>query len=225
MAGEALVRELERRFVVEMQRVDLGGTAFELMRPRSADDLIDESDFERDERLPYWAQIWPSALVLADGLARERVSGSTLLELGCGVGAVAVAAMHAGYRVTVTDYYVDALRFARANAWRSFRREPEARLVDWRALPSDLGLYDRVVASDVLYERDYAAVIATAIRVALAPGGEALVADPGRIATPDFVRESEARGLQVREVATQQFESAGISQYITIYALRRPRVG
>jgi predicted nicotinamide N-methyase len=227
LSGEALVEDLRRRFVITTERVSVGGAEFEVMHPRSADELISDEDFERDERLPYWAQVWPAALVLADVLAREPspAPGATLLELGCGVGVVALAAMRAGYEVTVTDYYADALRFARANAWRAFGVEPDARLVDWRALPTDLGMYDRVVASDVLYERPYAALVATAVRLALAPGGEALVADPGRIAAPDFVRESEARGLRVREEITQQLEAASYRQHVTVYALRRPRLG
>ena len=36
-----------------------------LLHPASAEDLINEQDFERDERLPYWADKWPSSFVLA----------------------------------------------------------------------------------------------------------------------------------------------------------------
>ena len=47
-----------------------------------------------------------------------------------------------------TDYYADALLFARRNSLRNVKREPETRLVDWRAFPTDLGRFDLVLASD-----------------------------------------------------------------------------
>ncbi|MEJ7809120.1 MAG: methyltransferase domain-containing protein [Gemmatimonadaceae bacterium] len=206
--------------MTSVDAVELGNLAFDLMRPRSAEDLISEADFDRDERLPYWADLWPSGLILAARIAEERASGRRLLELGCGVGLVTLAAMHAGWRVVATDYYEDALRFTRANAWRALHREPAARLVDWRAFPSDLGTFDRVAAADVLYERPYAALVANALAVTVAPGGDALIADPGRVAAGAFVEACEALGFTVAR-DTRPFEAGAIRQQITIYALRR----
>ena len=42
------------------------------LKPRTADDLISEDEYAVDERLPYWAELWPSGRVLADRLARPR---------------------------------------------------------------------------------------------------------------------------------------------------------
>ena len=39
-----------------------------LASPRSAEELINEADFARDERLPYWADVWPSAIAMARAL-------------------------------------------------------------------------------------------------------------------------------------------------------------
>ena len=61
--------------------------------PANADDLISEDDFVRDERLPYWADLWPSARILADELAVMRLAGQRVLELGCGLGVVAIGAV------------------------------------------------------------------------------------------------------------------------------------
>ena len=124
-----------------------------LIHPANAEDLIDEAEFERDERLPYWADIWPSARVLATHVARLKGRGRSLLELGCGAGLVATSAALAGFRVCATDYYEDALRFTELNVAEHTGEVPETRLVDWRKLPRDLGRFDLVVGSDVLYER------------------------------------------------------------------------
>ena len=76
--------------------------------PANADDLISEDDFVRDERLPYWADLWPSARILAEELAVMRLRGQRVLELGCGLGVVAIGAVIGGADVTATDYYEDA---------------------------------------------------------------------------------------------------------------------
>jgi predicted nicotinamide N-methyase len=215
----ALEQTLRRRFVTEEEQVTLGGEAFTLLRPRSAEELISEAEFDVDERLPYWADLWPSATVLAQWLLERARPRGTLLELGCGLGLVTAAALRAGYEVTATDYYEDALRFTRANAWRNAKREPATRHVDWRDFPGDLGTFDRVVAADVLYERPYASHVAEAIARTLARGGEALVADPGRIAVESFVEECATRGLVLVAREAVPFAAGEIRQTITVHRL------
>ncbi len=220
--GDALVAALERRFVTVVDPVPVGDETFAILRPRAAEDLIDEDAFAEDERLPYWADVWPSARVLAARLLGERGAGRSLLELGCGSGVAAVAALRAGFEVTVTDYYADALRFARANAWRLAGREPAAaRLVDWRAFPDDLGYFDVVAASDVLYERPYAALVARAYARTLARGGLGLLADPGRVFAPAFVEAAQALGLAVGEPELREIDANGTRQTIRLYTVRR----
>ncbi|GJG85277.1 type 12 methyltransferase [Gemmatimonadetes bacterium T265] len=219
--GAALVAALEREFRTVVEDVPVGGASISVLRPAEPEALIDEDAFARDERLPYWADVWPSTRVLAARLLAERGDGRRLLELGCGSGVAAVAAARAGFDVTATDYYDDALRFTRANVWRATGRACETRLVDWRALPRDLGRFDLVVASDVLYERPYAGLVARAIAGTLARGGVALVTDPGRIAAPAFVEAAEALGLVVREPEADVVEANGTRQTIRTYGLRR----
>lgn len=222
LRGRRLVADLERRFVTVVDAVSVGDATFDVLRPRAAEDLIDDEAFECDERLPYWADVWPSARVLAARLLAEPGAGRTLLELGCGSGVGAVAALRAGFAVTVTDYYDDALLFARANAWRLTGREPEAaRHVDWRAFPDDLGYFDVVAASDVLYERPYAGLVARAYARTLARGGLGLLADPGRVFAPAFVEAAQALGLQVSEPELHDIDANGTRQQIRLYLIRR----
>lgn len=193
---------LHDRFHVSSTTIRVGDHAWRLEHPRSAEDLISEPDFEHDERLPYWADIWPSARVLADLLVRHQGDGRSALELGCGSGLVACALAQAGYQVTATDYYQDALAFTAGNVARNTGAMATTRLVDWRAMPPDLGRFDLVVGSDVLYERSYAVLLANAIAATIAPGGAAIIADPGRLAYSEFLEAADARGLAVDETWT-----------------------
>ncbi|HEY2849021.1 MAG TPA: class I SAM-dependent methyltransferase, partial [Gemmatimonadaceae bacterium] len=158
---------LDGRFALARQNVAVGATEVTLETPRSADELINETDFARDERLPYWAEVWPASTALAGLAATLDGSGKRALELGCGVGLVTIGALRAGFDVLATDYYEDALLFARRNGLRATGREPRTRHVDWRAFPADLGRFDVVLASDVLYEREYATLVADAIVASL----------------------------------------------------------
>jgi predicted nicotinamide N-methyase len=224
LEGAELVDALERRFETVVSDVDAGDRTFSLLRPRNSDDLIREEDFVKDERLPYWADIWPSSTILAAHLVNlskkpnRRVSASGL-ELGCGLGLVTSAAMIAGYDMLATDYYTDALAFTRANAWTNTGRSPDARMIDWRHFPRDAGKFDLILASDVLYERTYAELIPGIVKKSLKRGGMAIIADPGRIGVPDFLEECEAMSLEIRSKVTIPFESGEIKQQIDLYEL------
>ena len=54
-------QSLRRRFDLAITEVTIGGHDYQLLRPRNVDDLISEEDFALDERIPYWADCWPSA--------------------------------------------------------------------------------------------------------------------------------------------------------------------
>ena len=217
----ALETSLERRFRVAETRVDVGRRSFVIRHPASAEELISDEDFERDERLPYWADIWPSARVLAGRILEGRGAGRPLIELGCGAGLVSCAAAVAGFDVVASDYYEDALRFARVNAHRVSGRDIATRLLDWRALPDDSTRYDCVVASDVLYERTYGPLVAAALGRLMAPTGFALIADPGRVSRDDFLRALDPLGLAVTRRDDVLYEEGAIRQTIALIRVER----
>jgi predicted nicotinamide N-methyase len=219
--GRALVTDLERRFVIAHSRVEMPGGRVDLMHPENTDALISEEDMVRDDRLPYWADVWPSSRVLARALAGESGAGRTLLELGAGLGLATIGAMRAGYDVLASDYYDDALLFTRANAWRTLKREPRTRMIDWRDLPADLGTADRVVAADVLYEDRYPPLVANVIARALAPGGVATIADPGRPMVEQFFELLPSLGLRLRNTEMVGYDEPPAQQTIRLHHIVR----
>src|SRR5216117_3439846 len=178
---------------------------YSILKPANSDDLIREEDFVRDERLPYWADLWPSSIVLAGKLLQLEGGGRSALELGCGVGLSTLAATSAGFDVLATDYYEDELDVTRANVFRNLGRQAHTQLVDWRRNPKDLGTFDLVFASDVLYEKEYALLLPIILCRVLGDEGIALIADPGRVAAPMFIEACEAHRLVVREKETRPF--------------------
>ena len=59
-----------------------------------------------------------------------------------------------------------------------------------------MGTFDLILAADVLYERKNAAALADLVPQLLAPGGEAIFADPRRDEAPIFFRGDEGAGLR-----------------------------
>jgi predicted nicotinamide N-methyase len=223
--AEIAAREAELRahFTVAATEVPLERSTVQLWRPENADVLISEEDYARDERLPYWADLWPSAVVLAKHLERQKGRGRTLLDLGCGLGLASATAARAGYDVTPSDYYEDALRYAELNVLRHAGRRPVGWHLDWRHLPEEMPRYDTVIASDVLYEREYAILVAELFHRALAPDGEGWLADPGRLAMGSFLVECARRNLDVERHAEVKFEEGKQRQRITVFRLTHRR--
>jgi predicted nicotinamide N-methyase len=179
------------------EEVELGnGLRLEILRPPSAEELIDEAAFDEEEFLPYWAELWPSGLSLARHVAASDVSGLRVLELGCGLGLPALAAALGGADVLATDWAEDAIELLRRNAERNgvFLRvarvrwsEPEPLL---RAAPWDL-----VLGADLLYEARNAEQLAELLP---ALGGEVLLAEPGRPHAKEFLEEFRAEPVAER---------------------------
>lgn len=222
--GEALDAAMASKFQVDREEVTVGegehARTFTVVKPANADHLISEADYVMDERLPYWADLWPSARVLAGHLLTQCGNGRRLLELGCGLGLDTMAAMAAGFEVTSTDYYEDALHVARGNAARNLGHEPRVRMVNWRQWPEDLGTFDVVIAADVLYEKEYATLVGKCIARALAPGGVAVVADPGRLALPAFREQLPVAGLAIESVVTMPYEAGAVKQQVQLLRIR-----
>ncbi|HVM16981.1 MAG TPA: methyltransferase domain-containing protein [Gaiellaceae bacterium] len=182
------VRGVEVELVEEA--VAIGGRALTIVHPRSADELIDEEAFEREEFLPYWAELWPSAVELARAVAARELAGARVVELGCGLALPSIVAVLGGAEALATDWSEDALRFARTNAQRNGAAIETAR-VDWAAPDALLARapYDLVLAADVLYERRNAELL-----LPLLPqlADEVLLADPGRPAERSFLDRAAA---------------------------------
>lgn len=215
---------LRARFDVVEADVPVADEPTLLLRPASADALISEADFAVDERLPYWADVWPASVALATHVRGMSGTGRSLLELGCGLGVVATAATRAGFAVLATDYYEDALRFAELNVQRNTGRALAARHLDWRALPDDLPTFDVIVASDVLYELQHADLVSAILARALRRDGEAWIADPGRLASGPFLDACSRHGIQHETAAEVPWVDGAIRQSIRLFRLWWPTV-
>lgn len=177
------------RFPCHEYSLNIAGRTLRIVGPKKPDDLLDDpavaDRYKQDEYLPYWAIPWPAAAMLADFLCRLSPPPAVpVLELGCGLGLVAVSLALSGIKVVATDYDDDAVAFARANASLNNAALHDARALDWREPPALQ--FETIVAADVLYESRILYAMTSFLCRALAPDGTAFISDPSRRTADDF---------------------------------------
>ena len=199
--------ELRSRFDTRVESFVHGTFAAELLLPANADALIDESEFNTDERLPYWADLWPAARALARHLLdAPSHAAARALELGAGIAlpSLVLHSLALGVDVTASDYYDDALRFAQANAQRNGLAPLRTELLDWREPAARLGRFDLILAADVLYERRNVDALLDLLPQLLHDDGRVLIADPGRVHLAEFRERAESQGWAITEEVREE---------------------
>jgi len=219
---------LYSRYDVVNEDVLAGGSHFSILKVRDTNSLLDRIDpiqFAKDERLPYWADLWPASLALAAYcLQTVALRGKSVLELGSGLGLAGIAAARAAAHVTMTDYDDDALRFSLHNAVRNLSADEFSRVtvrfLDWRSA-EDIGTFDVVLGSDVVYDRGDFQPMLTLLRRVLRRSGCAVFADPDRSIGADFARMAADSGFEVQ--SRKHNVTVGIRDaLIRCYELRLP---
>jgi predicted nicotinamide N-methyase len=182
-------------------------------------DRISPEEFIKDEQMPYWAEIWPSAITLSSFIADELpLEGQRVIEIGSGVGMASVVAAWKGARVLATDYSLEALRFVRYNALKN-RVVLECERLDWRLVQCS-EQFDLLFAADVLYERVNLLPIVTAIDKLLKVDGAAYIADPRRRLAEQFLELAAENNFAITSF---QRKYSGGSQAVSVNIYKMTR--
>ncbi|HMO39589.1 MAG TPA: 50S ribosomal protein L11 methyltransferase [Saprospiraceae bacterium] len=187
--------------------LNIEGIAIQLWQVTNVDELLeallakgDTHTDVQDERIPYWAELWPAAVGLSRYLVLSGAiqAGMQVLEIGCGLGLPGIVAGRLGAQVTLTDYLPEALDFACRN-WKLNNVEPARyQLMDWRNPLPELAA-DLVLAADIAYEQRFFEHLPAAFRALCRPGGRVLVSDPGRPIATDFFANLPQQGFQMKQ--------------------------
>jgi predicted nicotinamide N-methyase len=190
------------------EELEIGSWALSLLRPHDVESLLDDEAFAEAEFIPYWAELWPSGVALAEHVATLDLAGRRVVELGCGLGLPSLAASLGGADVVATDWSEDANVLLEQNAARNGTRLRTLR-VAWGdpGLLLSLTPFDLVLAADVLYEaRNVEPLLALLGRLA-AP---ALVADPGRRHADAFLAGAASGGWKIVTLCHERLPRGGI---------------
>ena len=208
----ALKRELAARYQLGEEHHNICGRKIGVTCVEDAEALFDKlgmadpDSFEvRDERLPYWATLWDSALILSGVLLADNLiaPGESVLELGCGLGLVSSIACLKHARVTATDYQRDALKFAQLNGLQIAGVAPRTMFIDWRAPPQGQH-YATLLGADLVYEPRFFDSLIAAFDALLAPGGRVLFSEPNRIIGRSFFDHLHSAGWAFSTISERE---------------------
>ena len=214
----------------QVERVIIDQFQFDVERPADSYALLDDpvvrEAHDRDDYMPYWADLWPASRMLAKAVAKEHWSayprtGDKLeaLELGCGLGVPGLTALACGLRVTFSDYDVTAIRFAANNARRNKLYDFKAVPLDWRYPPADLKV-PVILGADLTYETRNIDPLVKLIRKVLIPGGICLLTDQDRTPAPLLREALGYAGLRYEQQVARAGEPGGYRIQGSLYRIR-----
>jgi predicted nicotinamide N-methyase len=205
-----LLWRIHRRYPTVSESLDFGAVKLKFVRIADPDRVLDDVAAEEDRRekfgaaadattlsLPYWAELWESALALALSMCQAGAQHflaptSNVMDLGCGMGLAGCVAARLGANVLFADLEPLALLFARLNSLPDFARVRTRRL-NWQT-DRLTETFDLILGADILYERAQWPFLEPFWRAHLAAGGMVLLGEPGRQTGDEFVDWIRQRG-------------------------------
>lgn len=178
---------------------------------------------ESGERISFWWGLTSASLALARLIESELdVIDRDLLELGSGVGLPGLVASIRGANVTFSDYVTKALDAARANVVANGALSEKMRFMrlDWE-FPSQVGPYDIIIGSEIVYDYFFHGSLTDLIVSALNPQGIVVLADRDRMVVNRFIGRLRKRNFSCEKKNCLISEEGFPVQSITIYILKR----
>ena len=138
--------------------------------------------------------IWDSSVVLAHLVLEMDIQGARILELGCGIGLPSHILNLRKANITATDVHPCAEEFMDQNTLLNDCRKIPFVQTSWLDIDSDLGRFDVIIGSDLLYERDHVEQLSSFIERHSMPNNKVVIVEPGRFLHDRFSREMKKQG-------------------------------
>lgn len=173
-----------------------------------------------DERIPYWTEIWPSALALSEFIIKNHglFEEKNIIEIGSGLALPSIVASEFAKEVVITDYLEDAINFAKANVLLNERMNVNFSKLDWRNNSTEIK-YDVVLASDIAYEKRSFEFIPKAIETLLKDDGVCYISEPGRAMAKEFFETLMPSFFNCEKVASYDVDWRGVGTKVGIYRI------
>lgn len=176
----------------------------------------------QDERIPYWADLWHSAIAMSHFLVKSDLikPGLAVTEIGCGLGLPGIVAGKLGADVLMTDYVPEPLAFLHKNWESNCQQALKTAILDWRQ-PEVQFSAPLILASDVAYEvRSFKALLHT-IDIMLPSDGHFILAEPGRAMAQPFLQQlMDTPAYDVKQYS-EEVKWDGFAKRIYIYDIHR----
>jgi predicted nicotinamide N-methyase len=145
---------------------------------------------------PIFGVIWPCGEVLAHLMVDYDIKGKRILEVGCGIALASLVLNSRSADITATDCHPEAGGFLSYNTTLNQGRAIPYVRAGWAdAEVSDLGEFDLIIGSDLLYEPEHVPLLATFIQRHTSCCAEAIIIDGGRGLGAKFSKQMKKLGF------------------------------
>jgi predicted nicotinamide N-methyase len=154
--------------------------------------LAGKDPLKNPSEFPFWIRLWEAAIVLSRFMVNlSPAPGTSVLELGAGLGAPGLAAAALGCSVTLSDYEEMILDFERVSAAASGLDNVRFEMLDWLN-PPKMERYDIILGAEILFREEFFEPLLAILRHALKPDGVVYMAhDLKRKSMQPFLKKAE----------------------------------
>jgi predicted nicotinamide N-methyase len=164
----------------------------------------DQDNSLAEKYCPYFGALWEAGIGLGQFLSTFDLKNKSVLEIGCGLALPSFVVTRAGGKIIATDFHADVPLFLELNQKNNNTFFP-FRSMNWREeierTRADLGVFDLVIGSDILYESQHPKEVAQTLIAFLKPGGKIILADPGRAYIQSFVSAMKEMGYREKLIS------------------------
>lgn len=189
-----LYNTIKQRYQVAFEPFRVKEHNLQLLKITDLEQILEGKDPLKDvSSFPFWIRLWEAAIVLSEYIAAQPCApGTTLLELGAGLGAPGLIAAKVGYQVTLSDYEQLILEFERINAAASTLSNVNCLMLDWLN-PPEMEPFDVILGAEILFRDEFFQPLLNVLDKALKPNGVVYLAhDIKRRSLEPFLKMAEA---------------------------------
>lgn len=174
---------------IEFEDTDIHVRTLRDKQQYSDDDNIAGEKGISSANWPIFGVIWDSGKVLAHLMYEYNAKGLHILEVGCGIALASLVLNHRLMDITATDYNPEAGNFLKKNVKLNEGKEISFVCTGWGDNDSNLGKFDLIIGSDILYERSHIMLLSSFIEEHAKQNCDVIIIDPGRGNHAKFSKE------------------------------------
>lgn len=160
---------------------------------------------------PIFGVVWPSSQVLARLMLSFNVKGKRVLEVGCGIALASLILNQRSADITATDYHPAAEGFLLHNVKLNNGKKIPFVRTGWADIDDDLGKFDLIIGSDILYEIEHVSLLSAFIDRHARSNCDVIIVDPRRGHHAKFSKKMAGLGYTCSQTKINQTDCMGKS--------------
>lgn len=194
-----IFRPIMAKLRVRYQTIEFGTTDIHIRSLRDNQEFSDDKNEAAELGIssaswPLFGIVWPSGEVLAQLMVDYAIGEKRILEVGCGIALASLVLNHRLANITATDYHPEVEAFLNENTELNRDKIIPFIRTAWNDPISNLGVFDIIIGSDLLYESEHVNLLSEFINQHAAPHCDIILVDPGRGHHAKFSKKMVALG-------------------------------